>query len=618
MKPRKFFKRARERIAERIKAGIKSATFLIECGAGKSTIPPAASYDLRRMGIIDALVWLVPRWTLITQAEAAMNYADPKKTFIWRDLLCVPDAEAARYRINGLMAGNPKAGIDPAAGDFGYCCSFNALTSDLAIHLQFLEHHRALVVADEIQLCEEGATFGNAIHLVKERAAFFVAMSGDLDRPSRTEVAGLEYEVFADGKGLGCRRAKTDLDYNIYEALSDNAIIPLDFCYGQGPVGFTRDGKPWEYPSIEQVPSEFASYAVEAVVSSEYADHLLKRCLASWRGHRTTGIVAAGDSRRGDTRKVTIQPNAQLLVVCCGQDHARAVHRKLIEQHGISSARCALAVSDDDSATDELDAFKDGQRDVAVTVAMGYIGMDAPRISHLCCLTNYRSASWLHQMLARAWRLSPDLPEDAYREQYAVCFTPNDKRFQAAIEKIRRAMQIGAIDHDDGDGPQADGEGATNHWASLDYTENRYEITVENPWIEIPAEGDATSESISPPDEQATREALRNLGWDSYRVEAAIAALTAQEAEDPVTDSRTPRKRRHDLANELNAYQCATTRMWTKVRHPLKKAYAKVNYELERMTGWERSVVKADEAKLRECLDVYAPRLRRQLLNGEV
>jgi len=80
----------------------------------------------------------------------------------------------------------------------------------------------------------------------------------------------------------------------------------------------------------------------------------------------------------------------------------------------------------------------DGQNvlDVLVTVGKAYEGLDAPRCSHLICLARHRSAPWLAQCFARAWRYDYDLAAAGVTDQRCWIFAPRDSGMVEAVERI--------------------------------------------------------------------------------------------------------------------------------------------------------------------------------------
>ena len=75
--------------------------------------------------------------------------------------------------------------------------------------------------------------------------------------------------------------------------------------------------------------------------------------------------------------------------------------------------------------------------DVLVTVGKAYEGLDAPRCKHLICLTRQRSAPWLAQCFARAWRRDYSLQTNlGITEQRCWIFAPRDALMLDAVDRI--------------------------------------------------------------------------------------------------------------------------------------------------------------------------------------
>jgi len=74
--------------------------------------------------------------------------------------------------------------------------------------------------------------------------------------------------------------------------------------------------------------------------------------------------------------------------------------------------------------------------DVLVTVGKAYEGLDAPRTKHLICLTDRRSAPWLAQCFARAWRRDYNLQAQGITDQRCWIFAPRDREMVDAVERI--------------------------------------------------------------------------------------------------------------------------------------------------------------------------------------
>lgn len=104
-----------------------------------------------------------------------------------------------------------------------------------------------------------------------------------------------------------------------------------------------------------------------------------------------------------------------------------------------------LAISDNESAADEIRAFKKTRNGCLVTCAMAYEGLDHKPLSHVICLTHIRSTPWIEQALARVWRSSPGKPK-------CFAFVPDDPRMNRVIDEIRREQPDEKLDAGGGGG----------------------------------------------------------------------------------------------------------------------------------------------------------------------
>ncbi len=98
----------------------------------------------------------------------------------------------------------------------------------------------------------------------------------------------------------------------------------------------------------------------------------------------------------------------------------------------------AIATYEDTKASKEaIKKFRKGEIPILITVQMAYEGMDAPRVSHIACLTNIRSTPWIEQMLARAVRNYAD-------KEKAYIFCPDDSLMNEVLSAIKIEQQEAA------------------------------------------------------------------------------------------------------------------------------------------------------------------------------
>lgn len=604
LRPRGFWTQTRDVVVARFRGGKRKVTAGVECGGGKSALPGAVAYDLHRLGAIDAIIWAAPRKNLTSAAAEAMA----PNALVWK-LIGLHPSDAKRFEINHLKDGNVES---PDKGAFGYAASYAALAADVSTHLHFMRRRRALLIGDEIQFIRDDveSSWRTAFASLMEQAAFTLLMSGDFEREDGARVYGVDYEPMYEVDGLLTNREQVvaDIVYTIHDALNEKAIVPLDFSYGSGAVRWSSgNGRDWnEVASFPEAgPQE--REALWAALNSQYADQLLTECVRSWQAHRTTGKLP--------NRQVRPNPKAQLMVVCANITQANRVKAFMVSELGLSDADIALVHSEEEAAGEELRRYCKGKVPIVITVQMAYVGTDAPGTTHLCCLTHIRSKAWIHQMLARVWRLTNAV---SYNDDYAVVFCPDDSFFAEAVQWIKTA-QLASIEVDEDEteaGAESQRSERERRSVIIDSSEltgvfNKYEISFE-------ARG-ATNDTYTPepqPDREQTAIEMRKLGWSETQIEAALRAATepvAVPGTDPVYDDRPLADRIQDLRNQLEQFQRRTAFDVARVTGK-QPDFATVQSKLIAFAGKGRESM--SEAELRTALSRHAPRVRSLLIEA--
>lgn len=591
IKARKFYTDVRTVAMGRAAAGVRTMTALVECGAGKSSLPSGVAFDLNRSGHINGLIWVVPRVNLAKQAERSMH----RDSFAWK-LVGLTPSEAKRFEILALE-GNT-SGIGALRSCFGYALSYGALHSGLDLHRDFVRSRggKVLLIGDEIQMAGKGKPWGVAYEAMQHICSFSLQMSGDLDRPGGERVAGVTYgpsPTKRPGWRINRDVVQTDVVYPINDALTEKVILPIDFAFGSGSVTYYKGADKREIPSLAEAGDD-ARDAVWAALNSDYARQLLRDCVASWRAHRKDGILPTSRGR------VERMADAQLMVVCGNQVQAREVRAFMCSDLGFSEREVGIAIQDENDPGETLREFCAGKLPAIVTVAMAYIGTDAPRVSHLCCLTYYRSPSWLHQMLARAWRTSEG-------KTYCVAFCPDDPDFMEAIKQIRLAQQIGALADRDDDGNDGDGDdGTPSRRTERDpvIAEKSTLLSVRNEY-QIRGAQDPEAHTVAPSESDA-RQALLALGFSDEQVARMIAAAAAPVVIDVMSD------RIKHLDRDLNKYQRDTAKKVSQIRGT-KPDWAEPNKQLVIIMGGKKRDQLTEQDKI-EAFAKYAPLVRESLI----
>ena len=354
-------------------------------GGGKSWLPGIIHQHFPHLKI----GWFVPRVSLKVQAHDSL-----RENF-------------------GIVIRDSGNDYDPCRGHQGFVTTHAALMEQPGLWEAELARGEYLLVVDELHHAACDTTYEPEIlarALTPLRYHIRLDMTGTLHRWDRKPIFGIDY--------VG-RYAKADSDayhlirYSRADALTDEAgpaIVPIEFHHYDGPVQFsTSEGLQPELV-LSEAKGRNESRAIFTALQTRFAEELFERGLEHWREH--------GRANGG-----------KLLIVVADQASARE-YAKGLRSIGVSAS---LAITDNESAHAEVEEFRSGPNEALVTCAMAYEGLDVPACSHIVCLTHIRSAPWIEQMLARAWRATDTLP---WKDR-CYAFVPNDRRMQRTIDRIR-------------------------------------------------------------------------------------------------------------------------------------------------------------------------------------
>ena len=414
-------------------------------GGGKSLLPVIAAATLMRAGLIDRVVWVVPRDSLRLQAEEA--FADPG----WRGTL--------DHALSVRAADNAP---DPSRGLAGYVTTYQGVAAAPALHLAEFRRHRTLLVVDEVHhlpaladtdpvtarqaatAAENGvddpaSAWSEALQPLFECAACRLLLSGTLERADGRGILWLPYRT---GPRVRTREVALDapgwavVGYSCRQALAERAVLPVTFGALDGEASWRdeegRDVGPHRLAAFH--PEDTTRPALFTALRTGFAEALLREAFEAVRR------IRAGRRRERD-----LPPDAparglgKLLVVAPDQAVARRYHALL--QGWLPSAQAEsavqLATSDTPRAHEILAAFRlTPEPSILVTVAMAYEGLDAPEVAVVAALTHIRSRPWLEQMVARATRVDPQA--GPYGGQRALVFHPDDPLFA----QFRRRLEF--------------------------------------------------------------------------------------------------------------------------------------------------------------------------------
>lgn len=367
-------------------------------GGGKSRLPGILAQRFRHHKI----AWFVPRLSLKRQAVRGMM---------------------EDFGIKLRDSGND---TDPARDSGGFVTTHEALVTNPDLWRHELQRRPYIVIVDEIHHAkvdrdENLRPLSQA--LSRLRADVWLNMTGTLDTNDGTMIWGMEYDTIENGWRINPEQsADIYIRYARPTALSEGAICPIEFHHHDGPIRWKPGAAPEKEYRMSEVDRKDEGAAIFTALRTEVATQLFNSGLNHWQRHSRGKLILVAD-RQENVRK----------------------YDRLLKNAGL---RTALAIDDNPVAQLEIDNFcNDPGVHALATCQMAYEGLDAPSTTHIICLTHIRSAPWIEQMLARAWRSG---------KSQCWAFVPDDPRMNRVIEKI--ASEQPAILRD-GNGGGGDGGG---------------------------------------------------------------------------------------------------------------------------------------------------------------
>ncbi|PZR71756.1 MAG: hypothetical protein DLM66_00005, partial [Candidatus Dormiibacter spiritus] len=384
-------------------------------GGGKSTWPQLIARDLIPTRV-DKIAWIVPRLTLAQQG--AQNFVDPASRSLLGHQLEI------RQSTNDL---------DPSRGLAGFVTTYQAVATDPKTVVDELKRFRYAVVLDEPHHVERGGIWHQKLQPIVDLAKVLVMMTGTLDRANLRPVAFLEYVARSADGLLIVDRAGGDwrvLEYGRSDAIREQAIIRLEFRFHDSKgVIQGLDGEGNRIESVLSEAGEDVRAVLGAALDTRYAKELLEYCVKDWRAYQGH------------------HPWAKLLVVARSIEAAKKTRGWLRSM----SVAADIATSDDSvEALANINRFK-GSSDCLITVAMAYEGLDVKAITHIACLTHYRSTPWIEQMVARAVRVYDGPQAPPWEAQRAIIYAPDDRLMREIWALIKVDQEAGA--REPGNGP---------------------------------------------------------------------------------------------------------------------------------------------------------------------
>ena len=147
-----------------------------------------------------------------------------------------------------------------------------------------------------------------------------------------------------------------------------------------------------------------------ALADPVYRDAMLSEAIADWENYRHHNV------------------RCRMIVICSEISSCREVVRYIKDHHPrwVPVLAVSKTMGDEQIGTKAVEKFRDhGEGHILVTCQMAYEGLDVPDCTHLVCLTNIRTRSWLEQAFARVTRFDPDCGH-SWEAQCAYLYAPAD------------------------------------------------------------------------------------------------------------------------------------------------------------------------------------------------
>lgn len=305
-------------------------------GAGKTTFALRIATELLERGVIRRVTVVAPTEHLKHQ---------------WADA-------AARVGVR-LDPSFRNAQGRHGAGFHGVAVTYAQVAMKPALHAARTAAEPTLVILDEVHHGGDALSWGDGIRDAFEGAARRLSLTGT---PFRSDTAAIPFVTYERGRD-GIRRSRADFSYSYGDALRDHVVRPVIFLSYSGSMR-------WRTKAGDEV-------------SARLGDDLTKDMTAqAWRtaldpnGEWIPSVLAAADRRLTEVRRQV--PDAGAMIIATDQTDARAYAGHIARLTGHSPT---VVLSDEDGASDKIDAFSAGDSRWLVAVRMVSEGVDVPRLA---------------------------------------------------------------------------------------------------------------------------------------------------------------------------------------------------------------------------------------------
>jgi superfamily II DNA or RNA helicase len=343
-------------------------------GAGKTTFALRLAAELRGRGTVEQIIVVAPTEHLKKQ---------------WADA-----AFRAGIRLNPSMSNGD--GMAYGRHFHGIVVTYAQVSMKPVLHRLIAEQSSTLVILDEVHHGGDALSWGDAVREAYGTARRRLSLTGTPFRSDDAEIPFVQYAPQADGT----RVSLTDYGYGYGRALADGIVRPVVFMVYAGKMR-------WQTSTGEEMEARLGEGNSKDITSQAWRTALDPH--GEWIGK----VLRAADRRLSEVRAHI--PDAGGLVIATDHASARAYASQLTE---ITGEFVALILSDDSTASDQIEAFAAGTSRWMVAVRMVSEGVDVPRLAVGVYATSSATPLFFAQAIGRFVR-------SRRRGEVATVFIPN-------------------------------------------------------------------------------------------------------------------------------------------------------------------------------------------------
>lgn len=305
-------------------------------GAGKTTFALRVAAELLQAGVVQRLTVVAPTEHLKTQwADAAARVG----------IMIDPHFRNSQGRHGSQFV--------------GVAITYAQVAANPALHHNRTQAAPTLVVLDEIHHGGDALSWGDAIREAFQPARRRLALTGTPFRSDTAPIPFVEYEPDTDG----IRRSRADYTYGYADALKDGVVRPVLFHAYSGDMR-------WRTRAGEEVAARLGEPLTKDMINQAW------RTALDPHGEWIPAVMRAADERLTQVRAGV--GDAGGLVIASDQATAREYAEIL---RTVSGEDPVVVLSDDPSASKNIERFNSGTQRWMVAVRMVSEGVDVPRLS---------------------------------------------------------------------------------------------------------------------------------------------------------------------------------------------------------------------------------------------